>query len=72
MASPIEKVAPDVLKKNPSLDFQGASLTSLQIPSKSDDISVPTVDDNVGVVTIPVGVRIPIQLLPDLFYQFND
>ena len=57
MASPIEKVAPDVLKKNPSLDFQGASLspgTSLQIPSKSDDISVPTVDDNVGVVTIPV------------------
>ena len=57
-ASHVEKDAPDVLKKNPSLDFQGASLapgTSSQIPSKnigeishkSDVISVPIVDDNI-------------------------
>ena len=54
----VEKVAPGVLKKNPSLDLQGESLSpckSSQIPSKdngemsrkSDVISVPTVDNDI-------------------------
>jgi len=58
LGSHVEKVAPDVLKKNPSLDFQGASLSSganSQIPSKdnselsrkSDVIAVPTVENNI-------------------------
>jgi len=56
LGSHVDKVAPDVLKKNPSLDFQGASLSSganSQIPSKgnselsrkSDFIAVPTVEN---------------------------
>ena len=58
LGSHVEKVAPDVLKKNPSLDFQGASLSSgakSQIPSKdnselsrkSDVIDVPTVENDI-------------------------
>ena len=58
VGSHAEEVAPDVLKKNPSLDFQGASLSpvaNLQIPSKdnselsrkSDVIAVPTVENDV-------------------------
>ena len=56
--SHVEKVAPDVLKNNPSLDLPGGSLspgTNSQIPSndncersrKSDVISVPTVDNDI-------------------------
>ena len=58
VAMHVEKVAPDVLKKNPSLDLQGGSLspgTNSQIPSKynsemcrkSEVISVPTVDNDI-------------------------
>ena len=58
VGSHLEKVAPDVLKKNPSLDFQGASLSPVansQIPSKdnselsrkSDVIAIPTVENDV-------------------------
>ena len=58
VGSHVEKVAPDVLKKNPSLDFQGASLSPVansQIPSKdnselsrkSDVIAIPTVENDV-------------------------
>ena len=58
LGSHVEKVAPGVLKKNPSLDLQGESLSpgkSSQIPSKdksemsrkSDVISVPTVDNDI-------------------------
>ena len=58
LGSHVEKVAPGVLKKNPSLDLQGGSLSpgkSSQIPSKdnsemsrkSDVISVPTVDNDI-------------------------
>ena len=39
LGSHVENVAPDVLKKNPSLDFQGASLSpsaNSQIPSKDN------------------------------------
>ena len=54
----VEKVAPDVLKKNPSLDLQGASLSpgaNSQIPSKdnselsrkSDVTAVPTVENDI-------------------------
>ena len=58
LGSHVEKVAPDVLKKNPSLDLQGASLSpgaNSQIPSKdnselsrkSDVIAVPTVENDI-------------------------
>ena len=58
LGSHVEKVAPDVLKKNPSLDFQGLSLSpgaNSQIPSKdnselsrkSDVIAVPTVNNDI-------------------------
>jgi len=58
LGSYAEKVAPDVLKKNPPLDSQGASLSSSansQIPSKdnselsrkSDVIAVPTVENDI-------------------------
>ena len=58
LGSHVEKVAPGVLKKNPSSDLQGESLSpgnSSQIPSedksemsrKSDAISVPTVDNDI-------------------------
>ena len=58
LGSHVEKVAPDVLKKNPSLDFHGASLSpgaNSQIPSKdnselsrkSDVIAVPTVENDI-------------------------
>ena len=58
LGSQLKEVAPGVLKKNPSLDLQGESLSpgkSSQIPSKdnsemsrkSDVISVPTVDNDI-------------------------
>ena len=58
LGSHVEKVAPDVLKKNPSLDLQGGSLslgTNSQIPPKDNSemsrkfevISVPTVDNDI-------------------------
>ena len=58
LGSQLKEVAPGVLKKNPSLDLQGESLSpvkSSQIPSKdnsemsrkSDVISVPTVDNGI-------------------------
>ena len=60
LGSHVEKVAPDVLKKNPSLDLQGASLSpgaNSQIPSKdnselsrkSDVIAVPTVENDIEI-----------------------
>ena len=56
--SHVENVAPNVLKKNPSLDFQGASLSpgaNSQIPSKDnselcckyDVIAAPTVENDI-------------------------
>ena len=58
LGSHVDKGAPDVLKKNPSLDFQGASLSpgaNSHIPSKdnselsrkSDVIAVPTVENGI-------------------------
>ena len=56
LGSHVKKVASDVLKKNPSLDFQGASLSpgansqipskdNSELPHKSDVIAVPTVEN---------------------------
>ena len=58
MGSHVEKVTPDVFKRNPSLDFKGALLSSggnSQIPSKDNNklssksgvIAVPTVENDI-------------------------
>ena len=57
LCSHVVKVAPDVLKKNPSLDLQGESLrpgTNSQIPSKegSDDSGCKSSDIIIIIIRI--------------------
>ena len=51
LGSHVDRGAPDVLKKNPSLDLQGASLSpgkdNSELSRKSDVIAVPTVENDI-------------------------